>query len=398
VASGRGALEGLALKRDLPFAISSLSGPFDALFGGAYLGRRVLVTGHTGFKGSWLALWLQALGADVCGLALPAEPGRPNHLQLLGLAMEEALVDLRDAAAVAAAVQRFRPEVVFHLAAQPLVRRSYREPAATFDVNVMGLVHLLEAVRATPSVAAVVNATTDKCYLNRERTEGYREDDALGGHDPYSASKACAELVSASWRSSFLAARDARPPVALATARAGNVVGGGDWGEDRLVPDLVRSATTGSPVAIRYPNATRPWQHVLEPLAGYLTLGARLLADPAADAEAWNFGPDASGQLSVAQAIVAFARHWPKVRCDVDRAAQPHEAGLLHLDCSKAKERLGWRPVWNAATTFERTAAWYRRQVQEGAVDSRSDLERYVADARRAGLAWAAAERVAEAA
>jgi CDP-glucose 4,6-dehydratase len=380
------------MKRDLPFAVSSLSGPFDALFGGAYLGRRVLVTGHTGFKGSWLALWLQALGADVCGLALPAEPG-PNHLQLLGLSMEEALVDLRDADAVADALRGFRPEVVFHLAAQPLVRRGYREPRATFDTNVLGLVNLLEAVRATAGVRAVVNATTDKCYLNRERAQGYREDDALGGHDPYSASKACAEIVSASWRASFLAAGG----IGLATARAGNVVGGGDWSEDRLLPDLVRSATSGRPVAIRYPQATRPWQHVLEPLAGYLMLGERLLADPGAFAEPWNFGPDASGELSVAEVIVAFARQWPAVRCDVDRSPQPHEAGLLHLDCRKVRERLGWRPVWNAATTFERSVAWYRRQHEQGAVDSRADLDRYVADARRAGLPWAT-ERIAEAA
>jgi CDP-glucose 4,6-dehydratase len=380
------------MKRDLPFAVSSLSGPFDALFGGAYLGRRVLVTGHTGFKGSWLALWLQALGADVCGLALPAEPG-PNHLQLLGLSMEEALVDLRDADAVTDALRGFRPEVVFHLAAQPLVRRGYREPRATFDTNVLGLVNLLEAVRATPGVRAVVNATTDKCYLNRERAQGYREDDALGGHDPYSASKACAEIVSASWRASFLAAGG----IGLATARAGNVVGGGDWSEDRLVPDLVRSATSGRPVAIRYPQATRPWQHVLEPLAGYLMLGERLLAEPGAFAEPWNFGPDASGELSVAEVIVAFARQWPAVRCDVDRSLQPHEAGLLHLDCGKVRERLGWRPVWNAATTFERTVAWYRRQHEQGAVDSRADLDRYVADARQAGLPWAT-ERMAEAA
>jgi len=364
-------------------------------FGDIYRGKRVLVTGHTGFKGSWLALWLQALGADVCGLALPAEPG-PNHLQLLGLAMEEALVDVRDARAVAEAVQRFRPEVVFHLAAQPLVRRSYREPAATVAVNVMGLVHLLEAVRVTPSVRAVVSATSDKCYLNRERGQGYREDDTLGGHDPYSASKACAELISASWRSSFLAAGDGRT-VALATARAGNVVGGGDWNEDRLVPDLVRSATSGKPVAIRFPHATRPWQHVLEPLAGYLALGASLLADPQGDAEAWNFGPAASEQLNVAQVIAAFAREWPAVRCDVDRSSRPHEAHLLHLDCTKARERLGWRPVWDAATTIERTTAWYRRQHEQGTVESRADLERYVADARRAGLAWAT-ERVAEAA
>ena len=380
------------MKRDLPFAVSSLSGPFDALFGGAWLGRRVLVTGHTGFKGSWLALWLQALGADVFGLSLPAEPG-PNHLQLLGLAMDEALVDLRDARGVAAALQRFQPEVVFHLAAQPLVRRSYREPTATFDVNVIGLVNLFEAVRATTSVKVVVNATTDKCYLNRESAQGYREDDALGGHDPYSASKACAEIVSASYRASFLAAGG----IALATARAGNVVGGGDWSEDRLVPDLVRSATRGQSVAIRFPQATRPWQHVLEPLAGYLMLGERLLADPRAEAEAWNFGPDASGQLSVAQVIVTFARQWPSVRCDVDRSPQPHEAGMLHLDCRKAKERLGWRPVWDAATTFERTASWYRRQHERGQIESRADLERYVVDARRAGLPWAV-ERIAEAA
>ncbi|MEP7301210.1 MAG: CDP-glucose 4,6-dehydratase [Caldimonas sp.] len=389
------------MKRDLPFAVSSLSslsGLFDALFGGAYIGRRVLVTGHTGFKGSWLALWLQALGSDVCGLALPAEPKQPNHLKLLGLSMDEALVDLRDAGAVSAALQRFQPEVVFHLAAQPLVRRSYREPAATFDVNVMGLVNLLEAVRATASVRVVVNATTDKCYLNRETAQGYREDDALGGRDPYSASKACAEIVSASYRASFLAADDGRGhAVALATARAGNVIGGGDWSEDRLLPDLVRSAVSGRATAIRCPQATRPWQHVLEPLAGYLMLGERLLADPRSDAEAWNFGPAASGQLSVAQVIVAFARQWPAVRCDVDRRLQPHEAGLLHLDCTKARERLGWRPVWDAATTFERTATWYRRQHETGELASREDLGRYVADARRAGLAWAG-ERIAEAA
>ncbi len=358
-------------------------------FGGAYAGRRVLVTGHTGFKGSWLALWLQTLGAHVAGLALPADTD-PAHGELLNLEVDEVLTDLRDAAAVRAAVQRFEPEIVFHLAAQPLVRRSYREPLLTFDTNVMGLVNLFEAVRATPSVRAMVNATTDKCYANRNDSAGYRETDALGGHDPYSASKACAEIVSASYRASFLAADDGRGhAVGLATARAGNVIGGGDASEDRLIPDLVRAACADRVTPIRYPMATRPWQHVLEPLSGYLLLGQRLLADPAICAEAWNFGPDAAGHLSVQDVVTRFAAHWPRVRCELDTRPQPHEAALLHLDCGKAREQLGWRPVWDAATMLERTAHWYRAWHEQGVVASRDDLQHYRADARRAGLAWA---------
>lgn len=359
-----------------------------ALFGGVYAGKRVLVTGHTGFKGSWLALWLQAMGARVCGLSLPAAAGLGHH-GLLRPSFDEALIDLRNAREVRNALQRFQPEFVFHLGAQALVRRSYREPAATFDTNVMGLVNLLEAVRATPSVRVVVNATTDKCYLNRESTRGYVEDDALGGHDPYSASKACAEIVSASYRSSFL-----QGAVALATARAGNVVGGGDWSEDRLIPDLVRAAVRGESTTIRSPLATRPWQHVLEPLAGYLLLGQRLRADPHDVAEAWNFGPDAAGHLSVAEVITHLSAHWPAIRGVPDTRApsqgQPHEATLLHLDCRKARTRLGWRPVWDARTTFERTAQWYRAQHERGEVWSLQDLHRYIADARDAGMAWAA--------
>jgi CDP-glucose 4,6-dehydratase len=363
---------------------------FSQLFGGAFAGRRVLVTGHTGFKGSWLALWLDALGAQVFGLALPAEAG-PNHSRLLRLPHEQALIDLRDATAVRAALRHFAPEVVFHLAAQPLVRRSYVLPAATFDTNVMGLVNLLEAVRRTPSVRAVVNATTDKCYDNHGSARAFREGDALGGHDPYSASKACAEIVTASYRSSFLSVDDGRGhAVGLATARAGNVVGGGDWGEDRLVPDLVRSAVSGHLTRIRFPQATRPWQHVLEPLAGYLILAQRLLEQPADASQAWNFGPDPSSELSVGQVVERMQACWPAIGIELEGAAQPREAARLHLDCAKARARLAWRPVWAADTTWARTARWYRRHHEAGEVGSGQDLHQYVADAHAAALAWAA--------
>lgn len=360
------------------------------LFGGSYSGRRVLVTGHTGFKGSWLALWLHSLGARVAGLALDPEQ-QPSHWEQLGIPVAmDSRTDLRDARSVQAALEAFQPEVVFHLAAQALVRRSYREPSATFAANVGGLVNLFEAVRACPSVRAVVNATTDKVYAPQHRPEGYSEDDPLGGHDPYSASKACAEIVSASYRLSYFSQPDASGRrVALATARAGNVVGGGDWAEDRLVPDLVRAASAGRPLALRNPRATRPWQHVLEPLSGYLLLGQKLLAGEPVD-EAWNFGPSAGATLEVAEVVRRMQDQWPRLEVSHDPGPHPHEASLLALDCRKAEQRLGWRPVWDAPTTLNRTVAWYRAMDLGGELRSAADLAAYVEDARRAGMAWAA--------
>ena len=353
-------------------------------FGGLYAGKRVLITGHTGFKGSWLALWLQALGAEVTGLALDPDTA-PSHWSLLKLdGIADLRIDLRDAQAVAAALQEHRPQIIFHLAAQPLVRRSYREPAATFASNVTGLIHLFEAVRACPSVRVLVNATTDKVYADNGSGSAYREHDPLGGHDPYSTSKACAELVSDCYRKSFFAGSDIR----IATARAGNVIGGGDWAEDRLVPDLVRAAASEQALVIRHPHAVRPWQHVLEPLSGYLRLGQRLWDCPTL-AGAWNFGPGSDGEISVQALADRLGEHWYALRIRHDATAQPHEAAALRLDAGKAATELGWHPVWGTDTTLARTAQWYRHFQQTGQVHSRSDLDAYVAEARQRGLDWA---------
>jgi CDP-glucose 4,6-dehydratase len=355
------------------------------LFGGAYAQRRVLVTGHTGFKGSWLAYWLRRMGAQVTGLALDPDTD-PSHWQLLGAdGVSDHRVDLRDAAAVHRVVQESQPEIVFHLAAQPLVRRSYRDPSGTFATNVSGLVNLFEAVRACAGVRALVNATTDKVYEENAVPSGYRETDPLGGHDPYSTSTACAELVSACYRKSYFAQTGMR----LATARAGNVIGGGDWAEDRLVPDLVRAATSHGALRVRNPEATRPWQHVLDPLSGYLRLGQALLSGEA-EGEAWNLGPDGEGEVTVRELTARLCAHWPLMQVELDEDAHPHEAALLRLDCAKARRRLSWQPVWALEASVDRTASWYRAFHEQGQVRTGSDLEDYVADARKAGLPWAA--------
>jgi CDP-glucose 4,6-dehydratase len=323
----------------------------------SYQGKRVLVTGLAGFKGHWLATWLERLGASVFGLTLPPTPamraGWPG-----GAGRFDCLHgDIRDLNTVQKAFARFRPEVVFHLAAQPLVRASYRDPAGTFATNVLGTVHVLEAARQSPSVAAVVVVTSDKCYANREWHWGYREDEPLGGHDPYSASKGCAELVTASFRQSF--SRGGRPH--LASARAGNVIGGGDWSEDRLVPDVVRGVLEGRPILLRRPDSVRPWQHVLEALSGYLLLGASLLREGSAWASAWNFGPLDAEPMTAGELARAVTEYWGQGRLVLEPApAGPHEARGLKLDSSKAVAELGWRPLLSARERVEWTVDWYR--------------------------------------
>lgn len=320
--------------------------------------RRVFLTGHTGFKGGWLALWLHRLGARVHGYALEAE-GESSLWRAAALEplLDSCIADIRDSQRLRESLCEARPEIVFHLAAQPLVRASYREPLDTYSTNVMGTANLLEAVRACPEVRAVVVVTTDKCYENREWLWPYRETDALGGHDPYSSSKACAELVCAAYRTSFLAARS----VGLATARAGNVIGGGDWSEDRLVPDALHAWSQGREVVLRHPGATRPWQHVLDPLAGYLGLAEALWTSPAEHARAWNFGPDAGGVRSVGEVVEGLATHWPAAapwRVEADGTL--HEATRLTLDSSLARTQLGWVPRWNLDEALRRTCAWQR--------------------------------------
>lgn len=326
--------------------------------GAFWRGRRVLLTGHTGFKGGWLGLWLNSLGAEVHGYALapPTEPALFDVAGLAGAFATSTIADIRDRERLMECFREVAPDVVFHLAAQPLVRLSYREPVDTFATNVMGVVNLFEAVRVTPTVRAVVNVTTDKCYENREWPWAYREIEAMGGHDPYSASKGCAELVTAAYRRSFLQ----QAGVGVASARAGNVIGGGDWASDRLLPDIFRAADAGRELSLRSPAATRPWQHVLEPLSGYLILAQALCERGGVFADAWNFGPADDDSRSVGWIVKYLAQSMPALRWSVDAAVQPHEAHHLKLDSSKARGVLGWAPHWRLDQALDRTAAWHQ--------------------------------------
>jgi CDP-glucose 4,6-dehydratase len=329
-------------------------------------GRKVFITGHTGFKGSWLCLWLHHMGAEVYGYALapPTIPSLFELAKLSDLLGSHQIADIRDANTLASAVRHAQPEIVIHMAAQPLVRDSYKIPVETYATNVMGTVHLLEAVRQCSTVRAVVNVTTDKCYENREWVWGYREHEPMGGFDPYSSSKGCSELVTAAYRNSFFNSHplDASTPqhgAAIATARAGNVIGGGDWATDRLIPDCIRALLAGEAVRIRNPHAIRPWQHVLEPLSGYLILAKKLYEAGQEYAEAWNFGPDDNDAKPVEWIVRRICEQWSSdARYEVDPGSHPHEAHYLKLDCSMARTHLGWQPRWSISTAIVTIIEW----------------------------------------
>ena len=349
-----------------------------------YKGKKVFLTGHTGFKGSWLCLLLNHLGAKVYGYAL--QP--PTHPSLYEVAkidesVTSTIADVRDYQTLLKTLQEVQPDIVFHLAAQPLVRDSYKNPVETYSINVMGTVHLLEAIRHTPSVRAVVNVTTDKCYENKEWLWGYRENEPMGGYDPYSNSKGCSELATASFRNSFFNPADygKTHQVALASARAGNVIGGGDWAEDRLIPDFIRAIQRKEKVVIRSPYAIRPWQHVLEPLSGYLLLGAKLYTTGCEYAEGWNFGPNDSDAQPVEWIISTICNLWGENASYVlDDKPQPHEATYLKLDCSKAKARLGWHPKWDIEKALNQIVGWtkaYHRGEDMSAI-CKSQIEEYL--------------------
>jgi CDP-glucose 4,6-dehydratase len=340
--------------------------------------KRVLMTGHTGFKGAWMSLWLHSMDSKVQGFALapPTTPSLFEEAKVSDL-IQSNLGDIRDFAAVARVVKDFKPEIVFHMAAQPLVRYSYDAPLETYNTNVMGTAHVLESIRAIDSVRAVVNVTTDKCYENREWVWGYREDEAMGGYDPYSSSKACSELVTAAYRQSFLN----KAGIAVATARAGNVIGGGDWAKDRLIPDILRAFANKQPVSIRNPNSIRPWQHVLEPLSGYLLLAEKLCAEPASFSQAWNFGPKDDDAKPVGWIVERMASKWGKeANWSFDEGDHPHEAHYLKLDISKVRQNLGWSPRWSLDQALDRTVEWHMAWMQGKDVRSQcfKQLEDYL--------------------
>jgi CDP-glucose 4,6-dehydratase len=345
----------------------------------SFQGKRVFVTGHTGFKGTWLTFLLKELGAEVLGYALTPEPSSPSHFNLLGMQdkIHHVVGDVRDSSNLNATMQSFQPDIVFHLAAQALVKKSYEDPTITFDTNVMGSVNLLDAVRQCPTVRSLVYITSDKCYENVEWVWGYRENDLLGGHDPYSASKAAAEILFSAYSRSFFTSR---PDLGAATARAGNVIGGGDWAADRIVPDCIRAIENKLPIQLRNPNATRPWQHVLEPLSGYIMLAAKLYEEPKRYGGSWNFGPSTSEVRTVHDVAKSIVQTLGRGSIEVTGSRNHHhEARLLQLNCDKAHQDLGWYSRWGVEKTFLTTAEWYKAVMAGGDVESitRAQLQEF---------------------
>ncbi len=362
------------------------------LFKGIYSGKKVFITGHTGFKGSWLSLWLSLLGADVTGFSLKPEYA-PDHFSLLNIKMTSIIGDIRNKEILFDAIHAFNPDIVFHLAAQPLVRKSYNIPHETFETNIMGTVYMLEACRNSKSIKAIINITSDKCYENKDLQYSFKESDPVGGFDPYSASKGCAELITSSYRNSFFNIRDygKEHDVLLASCRAGNVIGGGDWSEDRLIPDIVRSASKKEIINIRNPHAVRPWQHVLEPLSGYLLLGQKLLEGKPEFAEAWNFGPRNEDNISVKEVAEIAKLFWDDINYNQETALsnnQPHESSYLTLDCSKANGKLNWNEVWNIETAIEKTINWYKLFYSKNEISTENDIADYIEEATNKDLVW----------
>ncbi|TSC68610.1 MAG: CDP-glucose 4,6-dehydratase [Parcubacteria group bacterium Gr01-1014_56] len=360
------------------------------LFNTIYKGKKVLITGHTGFKGSWLSLWLTRLGAHVVGYSIDV-PTKPSHFKLLNLNITSITGDILDKRKLLQTVETHKPDIIFHMAAQPLVRLSYEEPTRTFETNITGTVNVLESCRKTRTTKAVLIITSDKCYQNKETVRGYQEDDAMGGDDPYSASKGCAELVTHAYRHSFFHPDQFNKThsTLVATARAGNVIGGGDWAADRLIPDIMKAAAKKEKMSIRNPHAVRPWQHVLEPLSGYLQLGQKLLEKQREFADAWNFGPSEKAFLTAKEVTKSIKKHWHEIdfTTEVNRGSL-HEATLLTLDSSKARRKLKWKSIWDTDTTFEQTTNWYKNFYTDGTILSEDNLDQYISDALRTNAPW----------
>lgn len=359
------------------------------LFSDIYKDKTVLITGHTGFKGSWLVYWLSKMGANVIGYSLEA-PTNPNHIELLNLDIVSIIGDIRDLDKLNQIFNQYKPDIVFHLAAQALVRFSYENPIETYETNVIGTLKVFEASRKN-NVKAIVNITSDKAYENKEWIWGYKEIDPMGGYDPYSSSKGCADILATSYRNSFFNINDYKKThnTLLATCRAGNVIGGGDWAKDRLITDIMLSVSENKKVSIRHPKATRPWQHVLEPLSGYLQIGQKLLEEKVEFAQAWNFGPSDEGSITVEEVVKNVKKHWDKIDYKINSdLKQPHEANLLKLDCSKAHILLKWKNIWDSQITFEKTVKWYKSYYKNKKILTKKDLEDYIKDAKIKKLEW----------